>query len=96
MKTVMTDEAVREIIVAKKAVVFDLFHTLTSLESTWGAGRMTCEMLGVSHEAWDKQLQKRYRGRLVGLKEDAFEIVAEMAHSIDPSISNDRVKAATG
>ena len=92
----MTDKAVTAIIEAKKAVVFDLFHTLTSLESTWGAGRrMTCEMLGVSREAWDEQLQRKSRDRLVGSKKNAFEIVAEMARAIDPSISDERINAAT-
>jgi len=92
----MTDKAIAAIIKAKKAVVFDLFHTLTSLESTWGAGRrMTCEMLGISREAWEYQLQKKSRDRLVGAKKDAFEIIAEMARAIDPSISNERIKAAT-
>lgn len=84
------------LISAKKAVVFDLFHTLTSLESTWGGGhRMTCEMLGVSREAWDDQLQSKSRDRLIGAKKDALEIVAEMAHAIDPSISDERIRAAT-
>ena len=92
----MTDRGVAAIIEAKKAVVFDLFHTLTSLESTWGAGRrMTCEPLGISPEAWDDQLQRKSRDRLVGVKKDAFEIVAEMARAIDPSISDERIKAAT-
>jgi putative hydrolase of the HAD superfamily len=92
----MTDRTALSIVEGKKAVVFDLFHTLTSLESTWGAGRrMTCEMLGVSREAWDEQLQKRSRDRLVGLEKDAFEIVAEMAYAIDPLISHTRIEAAT-
>jgi hypothetical protein len=30
------DEPVRG---AKPAILFDLFHTLTALETTWGAGR---------------------------------------------------------
>jgi putative hydrolase of the HAD superfamily len=92
----MPDKAITSIIKEKKAVVFDLFHTLTSPESTWGAGRrMTYEMLGVGREAWDEQLHRKSHDRLVGLKRNAFEIVAEMAHNIDPSISDDRIKAAT-
>ena len=92
----MTDKALAAIIEAKRAVVFDLFHTLTSLESTWGGGRrMTCEMLGVTREAWDEQLQRKSRDRLVGSKKDAFEIVAEMARAIDPSISDELIEAAT-
>jgi len=92
----MTGKTVPSIIRAKRAVIFDLFHTLTSLESAWGAGRrMTSEVLGVSREAWDEQLHSKSRDRLVGLKSDPFEIVAEMARAIDPSIPGDRIKAAT-
>jgi putative hydrolase of the HAD superfamily len=92
----MFKKPVTSIIEAKRAVIFDLFHTLTSFESIWGAGRrMTCEMLGVSREAWDEQLHYGSRERLVGSMKDAFEIVANMAHAINPSISNERIKAAT-
>jgi putative hydrolase of the HAD superfamily len=80
----------------KRAVIFDLFHTLTSLESTWGAGRlMTHQVLGVRKEAWEEQLLRKSRDRLVGLQTDAFQIVAEMAHAIDPAIPDERIKAAT-
>jgi len=51
----------------KRAVIFDLFHTLTSLESTWGDNRPTTSMiLGVSKEAWNEQLLERSRERLTG------------------------------
>ncbi len=92
----MSDGSAVSMIEKKKAVVFDLFHTLTSLASSWCSGRrLTHEMLGVSREAWDEQLLKKSRDRLVGLKKDPFDIVAEMARAIDPSISNERIKAAT-
>lgn len=81
---------------AKKAIVFDLFHTLASLESAWSAGsRMTCDVLGVSRETWDRQLQRKSRDRLVGSRKDPFDIIAEMAHSIDPSIPDEQINAAT-
>jgi putative hydrolase of the HAD superfamily len=92
----MTDKTLISTVAAKKAVIFDLFHTLTSLESTWGGGTpMTCEMLGVSREAWDEQLQQKSRDRLVGRKQDAFQIVAEMARAIDPTIPDERIRVAT-
>jgi putative hydrolase of the HAD superfamily len=92
----MTGRNVTAVIGGKKAVVFDLFHTLTALESTWGAGaRFTHEMLGVSREAWDEQLQSRSRDRLVGAQQDAFAIVARMARAIEPSIPDERIRAAT-
>jgi putative hydrolase of the HAD superfamily len=81
---------------AADAVVFDLFHTLTSVESTWGGGvPMTCEMLGVSHEDWDEQLLVHSRDRLAGVKTDPLAIIRDMAHAIDLTIPEERLHAAT-
>ena len=80
----------------KKAIIFDLFHTLTALETTWGDSRpFTYQMLGVSKQEWDRQLLERSRARLMGENQDAVAIVAEMAHAIDPSIAADVIRAAT-
>ncbi len=80
----------------KRAVVFDLFHTLTSVESTWGGSvPMTCEMLGVSHKDWDEQLLVHSRDRLAGVKTDPLAIIRDMAHAIDPAIPEERIRAAT-
>lgn len=92
----MKDRDANAVIDAKKAVIFDLFHTLTSLESTLGPNRRTTsEMLGVSREDWNDQLLRKSRDRLVGSKKDAFEIIAGMARAIDRSISDEKIKAAT-
>lgn len=83
------------IVRAKPAVIFDLFHTLTALESTWGAGRpMTSDMLGVSREAWNKQLLENSWERLTGQQRDPVAIVTQMARAIDPSISDACIRAA--
>ena len=47
-----------QLVSQKQAVLFDLFHTLTALESTWLAGPTTSEMLGISREEWNDQLWK--------------------------------------
>jgi putative hydrolase of the HAD superfamily len=91
----MKAEPLSAVVDTKKAIIFDLFHTLTALESAWAGGRpMTCELLGVSKAAWDEQLQQNSQDRLTGKKRDAFAIVAEMAHAIDPLISDDVIRAA--
>jgi putative hydrolase of the HAD superfamily len=92
----MTTHDVAEVVRTKKAVVFDLFHTLTSLESTWGDGRpYTHQMLGVTKEAWNEQLERFSRDRLTGTQNDALTIVGNLAHTIDPSITDDVIVAAT-
>ena len=92
----MADKCLVSTVAGKKAVIFDLFHTLTSLESSWGGGTpMTCEMLGVSREAWDEQLHQNSRDRLVGREQDAFQIIAGMARAIDPTVPDERIRVAT-
>jgi putative hydrolase of the HAD superfamily len=85
-------DAVRE----KKAVLFDLFHTLTSLETVPAAAEMrsTREILCVSREAWNEQLLERSHDRLIGRKTDEFQIIAEMARAIDPSIDDETIRRA--
>jgi putative hydrolase of the HAD superfamily len=92
----MPPSSVTQTVRAKKAVVFDLFHTLTSVESIFGGGQpMTCEILGVSHEDWDEQLLVHSRDRLTGLKTDPYSIIRDMAHAIDPAIPEERIRIAT-
>jgi HAD superfamily hydrolase (TIGR01509 family) len=92
----MNETPVRMLVSAKKAVVFDLFHTLTSIESSWCRDLpSTSEVLGVDRDAWNDQLLVRSRDRLVGAKTDPFTIIAEMARAIDPTLSDERIKAAT-
>jgi putative hydrolase of the HAD superfamily len=84
------------VVEAKRAVIFDLFHTLTSLEATWDGKRpMTHALLGVSKTAWDEQLHANSRDRLAGERTDAFAIVAAMARAIDSTISDDLIQRAT-
>lgn len=87
---------VSSIVCAKKAVIFDLFHTLTSVESSEARGLLsTAEVLGVDRAAWNNQIQKQSRDRLLGLKTDPFQIIADMARAIDPSVDEERIRLAT-
>ena len=92
----MCATCIADLMEAKRAIIFDLFHTLTALESTLGDNRpLTHVMLGLSKEAWDEQLHARSRERLIGARKDAHEIVREMARAINPQISDEVVLRAT-
>jgi putative hydrolase of the HAD superfamily len=82
------------VIESKRAVLFDLFHTLTALESTWSSGPLTHQLLGVSKEAWNEQLQEKSRPRLAGQMKDPMIIIRTMAHAIDSNISEVTIAAA--
>ena len=82
------------VIKSKRAVLFDLFHTLTALELSWSSGPLTHQLLGVSKEAWNQQLQEKSRPRLAGLIKDPISIIRTMAHAIDPTISEATIASA--
>jgi putative hydrolase of the HAD superfamily len=90
----MRKNSIITIVKQKQAILFDLFHTLTKVESSWSQGPPTCEMLGVSKEAWNEQLMEKSRERLAGLVRDPVLIIRKMAHSIDPAIPEEVIQKA--
>src|ERR1700687_1405109 len=82
----------RDIVV--KAVIFDLFHTLTAPEAEWSDLPWTSDVLGIARADWYRALTANSRQRLVGEISDPVEIVRLVAHSIDPGISEDLIARA--
>jgi putative hydrolase of the HAD superfamily len=74
-------------------VIFDLFHTLTSL-AVLKKTKGTNEMLGVSRQAWNDQLLLYSEDRLRGKMRDQYEIIEKMAHAIDPAIPDTVIEQA--
>lgn len=85
---------IAEYIATKKVLFFDLFHTLTSLESEWSEIPPTCELLGVGRDELNKQLLGFSRDRLVGILRDPVEFLGKRAHALDPSIPDERIREA--
>lgn len=85
---------VATLIQRKDAILFDLFHTLTGLESTWYSGPKTADLLGIGREAWSEQLIERSRERLTGEQTDPTVILRTMAHAIDPTIPEETIEKA--
>lgn len=90
----MEEPSLASIISQKRAVIFDLFHTLTGLESTWSTGPSTAEMLGVGKEAWNEQLLEKSRARLTGEEKDPYTIIRQMAQAIDSHIPDELIHKA--
>lgn len=78
-----------------RGVIFDLFHTLTAPESKWSDLPSTAAVLGIDRRAWNDALTAGSRWRLVGAERDPYVIVRTVAHTIDPTIPDDRIRAAT-
>lgn len=60
-----------------QAVIFDLFHTLTSLEESGAPGPKPHEMLGVSEQEWTAVWRRHADHRLRGQCQSVAEIVSD-------------------
>ena len=78
-----------------KGVIFDLFHTLTGLESEWSDLPWTSDVLGIDRRTWDELLTTRSRWRLTGEELDPHAIVRALAHEVDATIPDARIREAT-
>ncbi|MDC7241785.1 MAG: HAD-IA family hydrolase [Spirochaetales bacterium] len=79
-----------------KAVVFDLFTTLTSLRHLPDApGRFTHEILDIPKEAWNDALFNKSRQRLTGVISDPVEIMKDVVWKIDPWIPVELLREAS-
>lgn len=90
----MHNHEVKTIIQQKKAVIFDLFHTLTAPEIVSPEGRSTSQILGLDSRRWNEQLMEKSRSRLIGEEKDPFKIMQKLVHAIDPGISVELIHKA--
>ena len=77
-----------------RAVIFDLFHTLTGPDLGRREYPKTNEVLGIDDTTWQRASIATREWRLAGLVRDPFEIVRRMADVIDEGISDDLVADA--
>ena len=75
-----------------RAVVFDLFHTLTGPESEWSELPWTSDVLGIDYRVWDHILTTKSRWRLTGEWRNPYLILRTLAHEINSSISDKRIR----
>lgn len=76
------------------ALVFDLFHTLTSVEAVNAPGQRTADILGVARKDWIDHLFAHSHERLTGRIKDPYVIVERLAHAIDPRIRSEVIARA--
>ena len=77
-----------------KAIVFDLFHTLTGFESEWSDLPFTCDVLGIDRRIWNGVITTGSRWRLAGEERDQYRILSRLAREIDPRISEETIRRA--
>ena len=76
-----------------RAVIFDLFHTLVDLKSA-APGSGTPEILGVDPRQWIRQVIEESPHHALGTIRDPYESVRMIAHAIDPTIPEERIRKA--
>lgn len=85
--------SLQEVVASKRAVIFDLYHTLTALEITSARNApYISDLLGVDWDDWSRQLVAFSHDRWTGKLSDGMNIVRSMAHAIDPAIPEERVQ----
>jgi putative hydrolase of the HAD superfamily len=77
-----------------RGVLFNLFHTLTDVESNWSDLPWTSDVLGIDRTEWNSALTQRSRWRLAGDVRDPREIVATLARELRPDISEHLIDQA--
>lgn len=75
-----------------QAVLFDLFHTLVDVNDV--PGPTSAEILGIDPDAWRDTVFYKAAHHALGLVQDPVESVRRIAHSIDPSIPEERIVRA--
>lgn len=75
-------------------VLFDLFHTLTGIESECPDLPSTPDILGIDRAEWDAVLTECPRWRLTGEVRDGHQIVATLARLLRPAIGDDLIDRA--
>lgn len=82
------------LLVGKRAVIFDLFHTLVEVKAEAGLGRFTPDILGIDRRAWNEILWNDTHDRVLGIDRDPVSIVRRVAHRIDPAIPEHLIEEA--
>ena len=79
----------------KQAFIFDLFFTLVSPRHVPVTRPPSYERLGIPKPVWREETFSASNPRLVGKIRDPYEIIASIAHAIDPDIKPDLIRVAT-
>lgn len=77
-----------------EAVFFDLFHTLYSHRSSGVPGFGTSAILGIPEDEWNRLLFHGSEARAKGHVTDKYEIIRQIAHQVDPSIPESKIREA--
>jgi putative hydrolase of the HAD superfamily len=77
---------------AIQAVLYDLFHTLVDVNEA--PGTPTPAILGIDPGTWIRKVFDESPHHALGEEKDSYESLRRIAHSIDPGVSEERIRKA--
>lgn len=80
------NDKLRNKYIYKKAIIFDLFHTLITLGDRNDALPDTHEIIGVTREEWEDQIFSDVDDKLKGVEKDPYRIMEKMIRALKPSV----------
>ncbi|MBN2364197.1 HAD family hydrolase [candidate division WOR-3 bacterium] len=78
----------------KKAVIFDLFHTLITLDGLADDVPQTHEIIGVTREEWEDRIFSDVDEKLKGIEKNPYNIMEKMIRALKPSIEDELILLA--
>lgn len=83
------------LIISKSGILFDLFHTLCSIElSTDIKPPESWQIMKIDQDLWNNEWQALTQDRILGKIHDVSLAIKNIARSIDPTISQNLIKEA--
>lgn len=79
---------------SKKAIIFDLFHTLITLGEINDGLPETHEIIGVTREEWEGQIFSDVNDKLKGVEKDPYRIMEKMIKALKPSADESLITEA--
>lgn len=74
------------------AVLFDLFHTLVDASAV--PGKTSSQILGIDPVVWTETIHRNALHHALGEESDPYESLRRIAHGIDPTIPEERIREA--
>lgn len=74
-----------------KVLIFDLFHTLSSILHSNVPGRNSHEIIGISRDKWLDALFSDHERRARGHIKDPIEIVRDITDKLDMNLTDDQI-----
>lgn len=82
----------KQFLAKKRLYIFDLYHTLITLESSGIRGPSTAQRLGIDLQLWQREIMLNSHWRLKGEEKDPFLIMKKLLREMAPQIKDEKIR----